>query len=661
LIEAGYLTIIISFFTSFYSTILAVNGFLRRDPKYLKNSEEMLYFTVFMITISLSILLYYFITDNFTIEYVYLNSASDLPVLYKISALWAGSEGSLLFWAWILSIFTLLFIYTEKKDLLTAHAVIVLLTFQNFFLLVLMYFLNPFKPLDFIPAHGMGLNPLLETHEMIFHPTTLFAGYASTLIPFSLAISGLNLTDESWVFRARRWILFSWMWLTAGISIGAYWAYKTLGWGGFWAWDPVENASLLPWLTLTALVHSIMIQEARQGMKKWNILLSLATIEFVLLGTLITRSGIIASIHAFGRSGLGIPFTILMVSLLAVTVYLIKIRSAFIKSHDVIEHTISKETTFLLNNLLFTAFALTVFWGTIFPLISEALLGYKATIGAKYYEQTTSPIAYAIIALTGFCVAIGWRRGDKKTVKRLLVILSLLVGAAILAVFAGISLPGSAALAVSLFAVLLQLRQYVVDTGTFNKEYSSLSFIKIILRRRRRYSGYTIHLGVIMVFIGIVGNWMYAEEHEVVMKVDEQIKIGDYSFVYRGYSEDRVSSKIVIESEIDVINDGKIQKVFPKIERYMLQNNEIVRVVIIYEPLRDIYITLVSIEGDSAVLKIKSNPLTSLIWNGSLIMLGGVIFGLIPRRVIVKFLDAKVEKVDRETDGESYKKEVEKG
>jgi cytochrome c-type biogenesis protein CcmF len=643
LIEAGYLTMAISFLASFYSTILAINGFLRRDPKRLKSSEEMLYLAAFMVTISLSILLYYFLTDNFSIEYVYMNSARELSLIYKISALWAGSEGSLLFWAWILAIFTSLFVYTEKKDLLTAHTMIVLLIFQNFFLFLLIYFLNPFKAFDFIPPHGMGLNPLLETHEMIFHPTTLFAGYAGTFIPFSLAISGLNLAEESWVFRARRWILFSWMWLTAGISIGAFWAYRVLGWGGFWAWDPVENASLLPWLTLTALVHSIMIQEARRGMKKWNILLSLATVEFVLLGTLITRSGIIASVHAFGKSGLSMPFVSLMVSLLVVTVYLIWKRSAFIKSYDVIENVISKETTFLLNNLLFTAFALTVFWGTIFPLISEALLGYKATIGAKYYEQTTSPIAYGLVVLTGFCVAIGWRRGDRKTVKRLLIILSLFLAIAILAMFAGIALPSSAALAVSSFAVLFQLRQYVVDTGTFKKEYGSLSFVRIILRRRRRYSGYTIHLGVIMVFIGIVGNWMYAEEHEVVMKVGEEIKIGDYTFVYRGHHFQK-SSKIVIELEIDVITSNGVQKAFPRIERYMLQNNQIAKVAIVYEPLKDIYISPVSVEGDSAILKIKLNPLTSLIWNGSLVMLGGVLFGLIPRKFIAKF-DKKIEKV----------------
>jgi cytochrome c-type biogenesis protein CcmF len=635
LIEVGYFTVVISLLASLYSTILAINGFLRRDPRLLKGSEEMLYLTASIITISLLVLLYYFVTDSFGIEYVFLNSSRDLPILYKIAALWAGSEGSFLFWAWILAIFTSLFVYTERKDLLTAHGMIVLLMFQNFFLLVLVVFLNPFKQINPVPPHGMGLNPLLETHEMIFHPTTLFAGYASALIPFSLAISGLNLADESWVFRARRWILFSWMWLTAGISIGAFWAYRVLGWGGFWAWDPVENASLLPWLTLTALVHSIMIQEARRGMKKWNILLSLATVEFVLLGTLITRSGIIASVHAFGKSGLSLPFVALMVSLLVVTVYLIEKRSAFIKSHDVIENAISKETTFLLNNLLFTAFALTVFWGTIFPLISEALLGYKATIGAKYYEQTTSPIAYGLIVLTGFCVAIGWRKGDKRTVKRLLITLSLFIAIAMLAMFAGIALPSSAALAASSFAVLFQLRQYVVDTRTFKKDYGSLSFIGIILRRRRRYSGYTIHLGVIMVFLGVVGNWMYAEEQEVVMKVGEGIKVGDYTYIYRGHSQDRKSSKIVIESVIDVVGKGGVRKAFPKIEYAM--GNEVPKVAIIYEPLRDIYISPVVINGDSGVFKIRINPLTSLIWNGSIVMLGGVVFGLIPKRLIPKF------------------------
>jgi cytochrome c-type biogenesis protein CcmF len=404
-----------------------------------------------------------------------------------------------------------------------------------------------------------------------------------------------------------------------------------LGWGGFWAWDPVENASLLPWLTLTALVHSIMIQEARGGMKKWNVLLSLATVEFVFLGTLITRSGVIASVHAFGRSGLSMPFATLMIFLLLATLYLIRKQSAFIKSHDVVESAVSKETTFLLNNLLFTAFALTVFWGTVFPLISEAF-GYKATIGAKYYEQTTSPIAYAIVVLTGFCIAIGWRKSELGVIKRTLVILSFLIVVAAISSFEiGLA---SFAIALSAFAILLHLRQYVADSRMFKREYGSLSFLKIVLRKRRRYSGYTIHLGVILVFVGVVVNWTYAEEFEVTMNVGEEVGIDDYVLVYKGFNENRESAKIVIEAELDIVANGKINKAFPRLERYVLQKSEIPRVAIVNEPLKDIYISPISVGKDSAVFKIKLNPLTSLIWSGSLIMLGGIVFALFPRRFV---------------------------
>ena len=635
--EAGVIALLFSFFASIYSTVLAYSGLLKGEAKLLRRAEESIYAATFFITIASFTLFYYFLTDNFTIEYVFSHSSSDLPLVYKPSAFWAGSEGSLLLWVWILSILIVAFIRIEKKDSLTAHSLLILLIIQNFLLLILVQFLSPFKVLDLIPPHGMGLNPLLETHEMAFHPPTLFIGYAGATIPFALSLAGVYLSEDKWVFRARKWILFTWVWLTAGIVIGAFWAYRVLGWGGFWGWDPVENASLLPWLTLTALIHSVMIQEARQGMKLWNVLLAFATFEFVMLGTFLTRSGVVGSVHAFGQSNLTAPFTFLMFAAFAATLYITMERKEFIKGQDVIENVVSKETTFLLNNLLFTAFALSIFWGTIFPILSEAVVGYKATIGPKYYNQITAPLAFSLVALIGLCVAIPWRKSDGAK-KLLLIFLVILASSFIVGLLVGLKI-GILAFMLSVFSIVLQITQYLRDTKAFREEYGVLSFLKIILRKRRRYGGYTVHLGVILVFMGVVGTWVYATEQDLTLSIDEPYKVGDYTFIYRGYTKTNLSSKAVIEARVDIWRGGSfLETAYPKIEKYSLRNQEVTRVGIIHEPIKDMYLSLQMVDENRAYIKVKFNPLTNFIWTGAVIMISGGLLALTPRGLIQRLL-----------------------
>jgi cytochrome c-type biogenesis protein CcmF len=531
----------------------------------------------------------------------------------------------------------------ERQDILTAHAFFILLMVLNFFFFVLILFLNPFKVFEIAPPHGFGLNPLLQTHEMAFHPPTLFIGYAGSTIPFALALAGVYLSEDGWVFRARKWILFSWIWLTAGISIGAFWAYRVLGWGGFWGWDPVENASLLPWLTLTALMHSVMIQEARHCMKLWNILLAFATFEFVILGTYLTRSGVIGSVHAFGQSALSLPFTLFMLATLIATLAIINERREYIKSRDVIESIISKETTFLLNNLFFVAFALTVFWGTIFPILSEAVVGYQATIGPKYYNQVTSPLAFLLIALIGLCITIPWRRGSEKDIKRLLSIFSIAFLASLsVGWLMGVGIIGILAFTLFLLSIVIQISRYIRDTKAFKKEYGSMSYLKIILRKRRRYGGYTVHLGVILIFMGVVGTWVYAEEHNLTLETDKAYVLNDYTFLYRGYEIIGYPSKAVLETKIEVWKGDKLLRIVsPKIEKHYRGNQETRRVAIVYEPLQDIYLILNGVGEREAFLRVKFNPLVNLIWIGSLIMFLGGVLALLPKRFVLKLEGVK--------------------
>ncbi len=637
----GYLTVLLALLTSAYSLLSFYFGAKKRDIETLRRAEKSALLTALLVAVASITLVYYFLADNFRVEYVASYSSRALPTFYKVSAFWAGSDGSLLLWTLILSAYIVAFLKIEKKDILTAYSMVATMSVMTFFLLLLATVSNPFKELNFTPADGIGLNPLLQTPEMAAHPPTLFMGYAGATIVFALAVAGVYLADDKWVFRARKWIVFTWIWLTQGIFWGAIWAYKVLGWGGYWAWDPVENSSLMPWLTLSALMHSVMIQEARRGMKLWNILLALATFEFVILGTFITRSGVISSVHAFGQSSLTAPFSTFMVAVLIATLWIINERKEFIKSEDIIESLASKEATFLFNNLILVASALTVFWGTIFPLVSEGLTGYKVTIGPPFYNQVITPLAIALVVLLGFCIAFPWRKASKGELIRRLRIPAIAFLVA-LAIASSLKLRPEVILATSIFAFSFttHVQQYIWDTSAFSKEYGSKSYFKIVLRRRRRYGGYTTHLGLLLVFLGVAGG-VYGQVYEdVKLKINEPQQFGEYTLVYRGldYSDDPL--KTMWKAVIEVWKGDEFVTVLkPGIEVYKTGNREEIRKVDIYsEPLKDLYLIFNGVNDQYAFLEVRINPLVSLIWLGCWIMTFGGFFALIPRSFVSKYV-----------------------
>ena len=646
--DIGYITIILSLVASAYATLAYYFGAKNRDPSLLARAERSTYLTASLIIAASAILTYYFLTDNFSIEYVASYSSRALPGFYKLTAFWAGSDGSLLLWALLISLYTVAFLKLEKKDMLSAYAMATAMSVQTFFLLLLSTVSNPFQSLNFRPADGLGLNPLLQTPEMAVHPPTLFIGYAGGAIVFSLALAGVYLADEKWVFRARKWIVFTWIWLTQGIFWGALWAYKVLGWGGYWAWDPVENSSLLPWLTLSALMHSVMIQEARRGMKLWNILLAFITFEFVLLGTFITRSGIISSVHAFGQSSLTLPFMLYMFIWLILTLWIIMDKKGFIKSEDIIESFASKEAMFLFNNLILIASALTIFWGTIFPLISEGLTGYKVTIGPPFYNQVEAPLGLALIALIGFCIAVPWRRAYRDEMFRrlkfpaLMALLGLIIG------FIGnFGFAGTVAAGIFGFAFTTHLQQYLWDTRAFSQEYGTSSYFKIVLRRRRRYGGYTTHLGILLLFLGIVGGAYSVEYKNVQLELNQPYQLGEYTFVYRGITSDDSSLRTVWQANIEVWKEGRlIGFMKPGIEKYKTGNgDEIRRVDILSEPFKDIYMIFLGANENTVFMEIKINPLVNFVWLGSWIMTLGGIFALIPKSLVSRVFTGREQEV----------------
>lgn len=639
--DIGYISILLALISSLVSLWGFSSGIRNRDATMLKLGERATYATIAFVTIASAILIYYFLTDNFWIEYVASYSSRNLPDFYKLTAFWAGSDGSLLLWALILSGYIYAYLKLEKKDILSAYTLITVMSIMTFFLLLLSTVSNPFEELGFMPADGVGLNPLLQTPEMAAHPTTLFIGYAGAAIVFSLAISGVLLADDRWVFRARKWIVFTWIWLTQGIFWGAIWAYRVLGWGGYWAWDPVENSSLLPWLTLSALMHSIMIQEAKRGMKLWNIILAFVTFEFVILGTFITRSGVISSVHAFGQSNLTPPFMAMLVGVAIVTLWIIYERKDYIKSEDVIESVASKEATFLFNNLILVTSALTVFWGTIFPMISEGIAGYKVTIGPPFYNQVITPLALLLIVLLGFCIAFPWRKASGKDLTRRLRFptFAFVIGL-ILSLAFQLRLEMTIALSIFLFSLTTHIQQYIWDTSKFREEYGSLSSIKIILRRRRRYGGYTAHLGLLIVFLGIAGG-VYTQTFENIhMNINEQKTFGDYTLVYRGLEFEENDLKMVWYAHVEVWKDGKFLGVLrPAIEKYKTGNGEEIRKVDIYTEFpEDLYLIFNGADEKSALFEVKIEPTVNLIWLGSWILTAGGFFALIPRRFVSNFV-----------------------
>ncbi len=639
--DIGHIILYLALFSSLYSVWAYYSGINSKNPKLLYYGERAIYLTSLLVLLASLLLWYYFLTDNFWIEYVASYSSRNLSDFYKFTAFWAGSDGSLLLWALLLAGYMVAYLRIEKKDLLSAYTMLISMVVMVYFLLLLSTVSNPFQGLGFLPVDGIGLNPLLQTPEMVAHPTTLFVGYAGAALIFALALSGVLIADDKWVLRARKWIVFTWVWLTQGIFWGAIWAYKVLGWGGYWAWDPVENSSLLPWLTLSALVHSIMIQEARRGMKLWNIILAFITFEFVILGTFITRSGVISSVHAFGQSNLTPPFMIMLFLVPVITLWVIYERKDYIKSQDIVESPLSKEATFLFNNLILVASALTVFWGTIFPLISEGITGFKVTIGPPFYNQVITPLAFALIVLLGLCIAFPWRRAHgKELIQRMRIpLLAFVIG-----IGAGLILQLKIemilATSVFLFALTTHIRQYIRDTSTFKDEYGNLSSIKIILRRRRRYGGYTAHLGLLIVFMGVAGG-VYAQTYEdVIMSVNEERTFGDYTLIYRGLGFKEDELKITWYANVEVWKDGRfVTMLRPAIEKYKTGNEEEIRRVDLYTEFpKDLFIILNGAEQNRALFEVKIDPAVNLIWLGSWILTFGGIFALIPRKFVKEFV-----------------------
>ncbi|MDZ7262552.1 MAG: heme lyase CcmF/NrfE family subunit, partial [candidate division KSB1 bacterium] len=657
--DIGYPALLIAFIIAFYSAWFSILGSRLKNRSWIHRTQRGAYVVFILITVAVLALIWALLSRDFQIRYVAEYSSRDLPLSYTISAFWAGQAGSLLLWAWLLALLTVIVVYQHRQkaeDEFIPYVVTITQFTTFFFLMLLIFAANPFEKLPFRPQDGQGLNPLLQNPEMIFHPPTLYLGFVGFAIPFALALAALitGRLDAPWLRTTRRWTLFAWLFLTIGNILGAQWAYVELGWGGYWAWDPVENASLMPWLTGTAFLHSLIIQEKKGMFKIWSMVLIILTFMLTIFGTFITRSGILSSVHSFGASNLGTLFLIFLGLVLGVALFLLFYRIKKLKGEYPLEHLISRESSFLLNNIIFVGLAFVVFWGTIYPIISEVFTGDKITLGPAFFNKAITPIGLILILLTGICPLLGWRKAMiKNLIKNLSYPLSFSLVAMVVLYVLGVRnryawLYFSFSILV-VVTILLELRNGTVARRRQSGESWLKALWNLITGNRRRYAGYLVHIGVIMLIVGITGSSAFKIEQIATLQKGESLNIGSYELTYEGLSHHQEKNKLVVAANLLVRNQGKeIGRLRPEVN-FHRHNQQASEVAIRSTLKEDLYVILAEYDEDgTATFKAIINALVLWMWIGGGIMALGAVIALWP--------ESRQKKTTGEKQGEAIRK-----
>ncbi|MBI3478132.1 MAG: heme lyase CcmF/NrfE family subunit [Acidobacteria bacterium] len=597
--------------------------------------------------------------DDFSIAYIFHHSNRDLPGAYKFAVLWSGQEGSLLFWSLLLAGYGFVLRLRYKTDQrLFAHASVVIAAVQVFFLLILNFAAHPFGIIEgTLPQDGTGLNPLLQYPEMVIHPPMLYLGYVGFTVPFAFALGALIMKypGEKWIQITRRWTMVTWCFLTIGVFLGAHWAYAVLGWGGYWGWDPVENASLMPWLTGTAFLHSVMMQEKRGMLKVWNMWLIFGTFLLSLLGTFLTRSGVISSVHAFAQSSIGDWFIVFMALTLATCMFFFVKNKSHLKSEHKLESLVSRESSFLFNNLLLLVACFTVLWGTFFPILSEWVQGHKVTVGAPFFNRVAVPVALLLLLLTAVGPLLAWRKTSVDSLKRnflLPAIGSVAVGVAMI-IFGVRPWEDPSFFYATMAAVLSMLVIFTVISefirgGRVIAGKSDMNLFSAMAtlwhRNTRRYGGYVVHFGVALVVIGILGT-PFNKEVEKEMGFNDKILIGPYTLVCQSYTQDDNPNYGNEWAIINVFRGGKqITTMYPE-RRFYKSSGQPQTLPRIYPSFKedfllvtDLYLVYEGINETTGrpIIKAHVNPMVPWIWTGLIVMVFGTILALVPNASTVR-------------------------
>ena len=622
------------------------------NQTYLQVAERAILATSYCIFLAFFCLLNELLISNFNLQYVAQYTSYETPVFYKITALWAGQAGSLLFWSFITAFFAVTYIFTtlEKLKTLKFHSYLILSFIFSFFILLSNFIANPFEPVssDIIVQNGNGLNPLLQNFFMAIHPPILYVGFTGSAIIFIMALAASISKDISfeWVQSIRRWSLFVWTFLSAGIILGGYWAYNELGWGGYWAWDPVENSSLMPWLTLTAFIHSSMIQEKRGMLKKWNFLLATSTYILVILGTFITRSGVISSVHSFTAENLGPMFFAFLAILILYTVFWFFKRKSYLDTPDKIDSFTSREGGFLYNNLILILMCFTIMWGTLFPILSEAWDGNKIYVGASYFNQLNIPIGLVLLFLMGIGPLLSWNYTSKSILLnrfKLPLSISFLSGIGYMIFSSSFQIYVFVAIMGVSFTLSSILGEFY---KSYKKQKKASNFIhslgKMFLSNRHKNGGYIVHIGIVLLFIGFIGR-AFEVEKEFSLSPGEQIYFSNYVFKLNSIKSEARDNHYAFLSEIDVVDSSTNQLLVnlkPEKRIYFYWNSDPEKrqphsELDIYSTIqKDIYSIFSGYDAQKNIgyFKIMINPLVNWVWIGGVLMVIGSLFAFWPSR-----------------------------
>src|SRR5712671_186112 len=643
----GNLSLWLAFLVGLWGAITGFVGGAQQRPdlqQSARNATFALFGALLVAVISLEIAIF---RHDFSLQYVASRTSRNLPTFYLWSALYSGQEGSLLFWATVLSLFAVLTqtVTSARYRVYLPYVAAVTCLVTTFFVTVMLSAANPFERLPFTPRDGRGMNPQLQNPGMVFHPPMLYHGYISITIPFAFAVAALltKKLDTDWHVAVRKWTVVSWLFLGIGLLIGMWWAYVELGWGGYWAWDPVENAALLPWLVMTAFLHSVMIQEKRGMLKKWNIALILMAWILSIFGTFLTRSGVIASVHSFTQSPVGYFFLFFLLAATAAIAVLYVTRLPLLETEATLESMVSREASFLFNNLLLIGLAFSVLWGTLFPIISEAVKGVKITYGPQTFNIVNIPLGLALLLLTGIGPLIAWRRASTANLRRQFAVpVTTGVFTLLILLVAGMR-DGWALLAFSIGAFVCGtvFQEFARGARARHRQYgesTAFAVWQLLTRNRRRYGGYIVHIGIVLLFVGFTG-MAFKTETEATLRPGESAELKGrdghvYTFTHLGISQYNALNRQVTAALLDVRRDGK------PIGRLRTEKRQHVDALgnPTFEPstevgimsgLRvDLYVVLAGLVNgtEQAVFRFTINPLVWWVWFGGFVLvIGGLI------------------------------------
>ncbi len=644
----GNLALWLAFLIGVWGALAGFVGGLKGRPDFARSARRAVLALCGALVIAVIALEWALFQHDFNVQYVWAHTSRNLPIFYTWSALYAGQQGSLLFWATVLSLFgSLAMVLTPARQrVLLPYVAGVVTLVASFFISVMLFGqANPFQRLPYTPLDGSGLNPQLQNPGMVVHPPMLYLGYISITIPFAFAIAALlsKRLDADWLVAIRKWTLLSWLFLSIGICLGMWWAYVELGWGGYWAWDPVENASLLPWLTMTAFLHSVMVQEKRGMLKKWNLGLIIASWLLSIFGTFITRSGVISSVHSFTQSRVGYFFFGFLVVAGAASYALYVTRLPLMISEGRLESVVSREASFLFNNLLLVLVAVSVLWGTLFPILSELVTGVKITYGPATFNFVNIPLGLALLLLTGIGPLIAWRRASVSNLQRQFAVPTTACGFAAIVLLVGGMRDVYAIMTIALgtFVAATIVQEFARGTRARHRQYGEslpLAFAHLIARNRRRYGGYIVHTGIVLLFVAFAG-MAFKTETEATLRPGESVSLRSpygptYTFTHLGISQYDALNRQVTAASVEVRRNGKRLGILAPEKRQHVDGlgqptfQPSTEPAIMSMLREDLYVVLGgTVNGtEQAVFRFTINPLVWWVWYGGMIVaLGGVI------------------------------------